>query len=68
MNFKVYLSLHEASYEGNIGMMEMFKFYQIATPEQKTQMKKLIFDKKTEAAWELLQKVTGVKLHSPEPA
>ena len=68
MNFKSFLSLDEASYEGNIGMMEMFKFYQIATPEQKAQMKKLIFDKKTEAAWELLQQVTGIKLRSPVPA
>lgn len=65
MNFKDFLHLSEASYEGNIGMMEMFKFYQVATPEQKIQMKQLIFDKKMDEAWELLQQVTGVKLHSP---
>ena len=62
MNFKDYLSLHEASYEGNIGMMEMFKFYQVATPEQKAKMKALIFDKKQNEAWEFLQSVTGVRL------
>jgi Spy/CpxP family protein refolding chaperone len=54
--------LREASYTGNIGMMEMFKFHQIATPEQKAQMKKLLADRQTERAWSLLQSVTGVKL------
>ncbi len=65
MNFKDFLYLLEASYEGNIGMMEMFKFYQVATDEQKAQMKDLIFDKKMDEAWELLQQVIGIKLHSP---
>jgi hypothetical protein len=54
--------INEATYPGNLGMMEMFKFYQVATPEEKVRMKKLIADKMTDAAWELLQKVTGVKL------
>lgn len=65
MNFKYFLSLAEASYEGNIGMMEMFKFYQKATTEEKAKMKSLINAGKTDEAWELLQHVTGVKLHSP---
>jgi hypothetical protein len=65
MNFKDFLHLSEASYEGNIGMMEMFTFYQVASPEQKTKMKQLIFDKKMDDAWEFLQQVIGVKLHSP---
>jgi hypothetical protein len=51
------------SYDGNIGMMEMVKFYKVATPEQKEQMKGLIADKKNAQAWQLLQDVTGVKLH-----
>lgn len=54
--------LIEASYKGNLGMMEMFKFYQVATPEQKTQMKALLAAHRQEKAWELLQTVTGVKL------
>lgn len=57
-------SLSEAAYKGNLGMMEMFKFYQIASAEQKSIMKKLIDDKLLDRAWELLQQVTGVKLHS----
>jgi hypothetical protein len=55
--------LHEASYSGNIGMMEMFKFYQIATAEQKLHMKDLLNKQNFPAAWEFLQQVTGVKLH-----
>lgn len=66
MNFKHFLSLAEASYEGNIGMMEMFKFYQKATTEEKAKMKSLIHAGKTDEAWELLQQVTGVKLHSAD--
>lgn len=72
MNFKEFLSLSEASYEGNIGMMEMFKFYQVASPEQKAKMKALIFNHKQDEAWEFLQQVTGMKLRprvfATEPA
>lgn len=62
MTFKEFLTLHEASYTGNLGMMEMFKFYQVATPEQKAKMKELLFAKKEAEAWELLKQVTGTKL------
>ena len=53
----------EAAYVGNIGAMEMFKFYQKATEEQKRKLKTLIGDKKNKDAWKLVQDVTGVKLH-----
>ena len=53
----------EAAYFGNIGAMEMFKFYQKATEEQKRKLKTLIGDKKNKDAWKLVQDVTGVKLH-----
>jgi len=54
--------LSELSYPGNIGMMELMKFQKVATPEQKVRMRFLLStDKK--AAWNLLQHVTGVKLH-----
>jgi hypothetical protein len=55
--------LDEESYPGNIGMIEMVKFYNIATAEQKRKMKDLIASKKFDAAWDFLQQVTGVKLH-----
>ena len=56
----------EASYAGNIGAMEMAKFYQIATDEQKSALKDLINREKRELAWALIQKVTGVKLQGKE--
>ena len=62
MNFKTFLAI-EASYPGNIGMMEMFKFYQVASEDQKKYMKELLSKKLFDKAWELLQQVTGVKLH-----
>lgn len=62
MTFSEFLLLQEATYRGNIGMMEMFKFYQIASPEQKQQMRALLKAGRQEEAWGLLQKVTGVKL------
>lgn len=58
------MRLIELRYPGNLGMMEMFKFYQVASDEQKTEMKALLAQKDMRGAWELLQKVTGVKLES----
>lgn len=63
MKFSEYLIVCEASYKGNIGMIEMFKFYQVATAVQKAEMKEFIETKVFDKAWELLQTVTGVKLH-----
>lgn len=60
LTFKNFIS--EESYVGNIGMMEMFKFFEVATSEQKKQMKELIAAHKQDEAWELLKQVTGVKL------
>jgi len=52
----------EARYEGNIGMMEMMKFFKVATPEEKAEMKQFLAQGDQEAAWELLQRVTGEEL------
>ena len=54
---------NEASYPGNLGAMEMFKFKQMASPKLWELMKKLIAAGKEEEAWALLQKVTKTKLH-----
>jgi hypothetical protein len=53
----------EASYSGNIGAMEMFKFYQKANDEQKKKLQSLIQRKDTKGAWKHIQDVTGIKLH-----
>lgn len=51
-----------ASYSGNLGMVEMFKFYQVATDVQKEQMKEFITTKNIRKAWDFLHLVIGVKL------
>ena len=53
----------EAAYPGNIGAMEMFKFHQKATDEQKKKLQQHIKNKDSKAAWKHIQSVTGVKLH-----
>jgi hypothetical protein len=53
----------EAAYVGNVGAMEMFKFYNIASKKQKQQLNNHIQNKKTKEAWKLVKDVTGVKLH-----
>lgn len=69
MHFKQFLDLYEASYAGNIGIMEMVKFHRMATSEQKARLSELIKSGEQEKAWEYLQSVTGVKLQkeSKEP-
>jgi hypothetical protein len=62
MRLETIKPLAEASYRGNIGMMEMFKFYQVASAEQKKKMKALLDAEKFDEAWAFLQEVTGVKL------
>ena len=55
------MKLQELKYPGNIGMIEMYKFYQVATPSEKAKMKELIRDD-PKAAWEFLQSVTKSEL------
>lgn len=62
MRLSEFVNMDEAAYAGNIGMMEMFKFYQIADQNTKDLMKKLISQGKNREAWKLLQKVVDVKL------
>jgi len=60
---KTLQQLDEASYAGNIGMMELVKFYSKASPKDKSMLQSLIKHKKNNEAWKLVQDVTGVKLH-----
>ena len=55
--------LCEAAYAGNIGIMELIKFKQKATPEQKKKFDDHLKNKKHKEAWKVVQDVTGVKLH-----
>jgi len=60
-------SIHrEASYPGNIGMMELAKFFSMADEEQKTLFKQLLERGKKGLAWKLVQDIVGVKLQGSE--
>lgn len=54
--------LLEISYEGNIGLHEMVKFFQVATPEEVRRFEDLMSVNDLPNAWELLQQVVGVRL------
>lgn len=55
--------LFEAAYAGNIGVMELVKFHKSATSEQKKKLQQHIKLKQHKDAWDLVQKVSKVKLH-----
>jgi hypothetical protein len=55
--------MSEAAYAGNIGIMELIKFKQKATPEQKKKFDDHVKNKRNHDAWKVVQDVTGVKLH-----
>jgi hypothetical protein len=63
LSFSEFSIITEAAYKGNIGVMEVIKFRNNATPEQINQFHDHIDKKEHEKAWKLVQKVTGVKLH-----
>ena len=56
----------EAGYPGNVGAMEMAKFFRIAGPKEKDLLKVLIQRKDYSRAWALIQGITGVKLQGRE--
>jgi len=54
--------LKELSYEGNVGVMELVKFFDKASPTQIRLFKSAVESKMPKKAWELVQKVVGTKL------
>jgi hypothetical protein len=54
--------IEEASYPGNLGFVEMMKFYQVADKEDIKTMEKYLKSNDPSKAWELLKKVTKVNL------
>lgn len=49
-------------YETDVGIMELVRFYEIATNEQKREFSKLLKAGRNDKAWELVRKVTGTKI------
>lgn len=58
-----YQEFYEASYVGNLGAMELVKFHQKASKEQKEKLKQHIQNKEHQKMRDLIKNVTGVKLH-----
>lgn len=58
--------LTELVYDGNVGIIELTRFFTIATPAEKQEYKQLMADGKKGDALELMQRVVGVKLKGDE--
>lgn len=56
----------EASYAGNLGLMELLKFHQLATKEQSDEVKELIAKNRHIDAWAIVQNVSGTKLQGKQ--
>lgn len=54
--------LMEIAYEGNIGLHEMARFFQMASPEEVKEFEALMERNDIPNAWELVQKVVGTRL------
>lgn len=59
--------MNEAAYRGNLGMMEVMKFMDLATPEQKDELRRLLEQNKTKEAAKLIQSVTKTELEPLVP-
>lgn len=56
----------EASYAGNLGLMELLKFHQLATKEQSDKVKELIAKNRHIDAWAIVQNVSGTRLQGKQ--
>lgn len=52
----------EAAYRGNLGLMELAKFYAVANDEEKALMKQITDNKDWEGFRALVKKVLGIQL------
>lgn len=58
--------ISEAAYAGNLGFMEIAKFYQKATDDEKKKLQDLIKNKQEKQAWKMVQNKVGIKLVGKE--
>ena len=56
----------EASYAGNLGLIELVKFHQLATKQQSDEVKQLISSGQHSATWRIVQDVTNTHLHGDQ--
>lgn len=60
-------SLKELIYSNNMGAMEVFKFFEKATDDEKAQLDTYINSGNQVAAWKLIEKVLGIKFQGSGP-
>ena len=56
----------EASYVGNLGLIELVIFHQLATKQQSDEVKQLISNGQHSATWRIVQDVTNTHLHGDQ--
>ena len=56
-------TLNEVAYAKNVGIHEMFRFMQVATPEQEEEMETIILNADWDSYKELINKVLGTELY-----
>lgn len=56
----------EASYVGNLGLIELVKFHQLATKQQSDEVKRLISNGQHSAGWRIVQDVTNTRLQGDQ--
>jgi len=60
-------TLKELIYQNNMGAMEVFKFFEKATDDEKAQLDTYINSGNQVAAWKLIEKVLGIKFQGSGP-
>ncbi|NDI17715.1 MAG: hypothetical protein EBY83_07110 [Verrucomicrobia bacterium] len=60
-------ALTELIYDNNAGVMEIAKFFNVATPEQEDKLLNLMNNNKTKAAWNFIEEVLGIKFQGDGP-
>lgn len=58
--------LIEAVYAGNLGLIELFKFYKVANTQQRHDMKAALDHKDLNAFYRLIHQVIGISLYKQE--
>ena len=58
--------LQEVSYEGNVGIMELVKFFDKASPQEIQAFKQAADSHQDKKAWQIVQKSLGVKLQGKQ--
>lgn len=64
LTFLEFSQLSEAVYNGNIGIMELAKFYSKAPPETVKEFKTTLASGNQKDAWDIVEKFLDIKMHS----